>query len=266
MKRFSFIDFLAVVGIVIVLFAIFVPTTSKAKLRTNHANCVGNLKQLGNAGALYGYDNKDARPGPQPMGTGIPDISWDRLLAIQMGAGLGKDGRYESVLSLTSQHAAFKTMRAFTCSVDTQAEGAQAIPVNPGSFADGIAPGPGICRSYTLNLGTGNLVKGVDDGIAATADLVPIKKVESTAGTVYLIENHGYATVFGQRNLANDATLVCDKQGGVVPNDAFTNPLVPMHGVKTKPRGSAVMHDGHVEVLEQASITASGGQVMQYIK
>jgi prepilin-type processing-associated H-X9-DG protein len=39
-----------------------------------------------------------------------------------------------------------------------------------------------------------------------------------------------------------------------------------MHGVKSKPRFNALMYDGHVEVLEQSSIIANGGQIMQYIK
>jgi prepilin-type processing-associated H-X9-DG protein len=264
-QRFRICD-LVTIAVLLVLFSFLL--FSQPRRGRGHAslsNCTGNLKQLGNAGALYEGDNEGGRPGPQPMGMAISKVSWDRLLAIQMGAALGIAGVYEPVDNLATPHTASKTLATFTCPQENlKLPGARIVLKVPGSFADGTAGGPGICRSFTLNLGSGNLVAAQDDGIAATANVIPLAKVESGAGTVCLIENHGYATAFGQRNIANDTTIVGTKAGVVVPKDAFTNASEPMHGTKTRPRVNALMYDGHVEVLEQDAVVASGCQIMQY--
>ena len=59
--------------------------------------------------------------------------------------------------------------------------------------------------------------------------------------------------------------MICDKVGKLNPQGAFTNPLVPMNGSAVNLRVNALMHDGHVEVLDQKEITANGGQIMQYV-
>jgi prepilin-type processing-associated H-X9-DG protein len=153
----------------------------------------------------------------------------------------------------------------FACTADPLGRGARAIPETPGSLADGTASGTGICRSYVLNLGSGNLVAGIDDGIVPAAAAIPLEKVESAAGTVYLIESQGYATVFGQRSIANDTYLTCDRETGFLsPKGAITD--LPAHKFKSIPHANALMYDGHVDLLDQATITANGGKVMQYRK
>ena len=269
-QRFRAYDLIASLVIVcLLLFLLFTqtqPALAKAKPKAMWSNCIGNLKQLGNAAWLYEGDNAGKRPGPQPLGPEMVPVSWDRPLAIQMGASLGTAGIEEPLAILTKSHpAAEKILSVFACPADLQEPGARMIPAVPGSLADGTAPGPGICRSYTLNLGTGNL-DGQDDGIVAMASTILIGKVDSPAGTVFLIENHGYATVFGQTNIANDTTLVCTRQGKLMPADVIANPLVPMHGARSNPRGNALMYDGHVEAADQALVTANGGQIMQYGK
>jgi prepilin-type processing-associated H-X9-DG protein len=273
------IEVITVIGIVAILGALLIHQP-KAKATFLHVNCTGNLKQLGTAAALYEGDNRGKYPGPQPMGSAIDDVSWDRPLAIQLGARLGNDGIYEPLANLTEipLHNAAKTLSPFSCTIDPLAAGARAIPAT-GTFKDGTTAGNGICRSYTLNLGTGNPTPEGKEGIGITADAVLVGKVESYAGTVHLIDNQGYATVFGQRSLANDTYMTCDMAGTVVPGDAFTNPLAPMHGEKPKsrfhlpdfgpkpkPRFNVLMYDGHVEMFDQTIIIADGGQVMQYIK
>ncbi len=268
LQRFRSYDLVAVVVCVLLVFTLCV-SQPRSPHRAAQSNCTGCLKQLGNAGALYEGDNAEVRPGPQPLGETVVEVSWDRPLAIQMGASLGIAGIREPVANLTwtPRHAAGKILATFTCPADPLGldAGARIVPVVPGSFADGTASGIGICRSFVLNLGSGNLA-GQDDGLATTAAAIPIAKIESGAGTVAVIESHGYATVFGQRNIANDTTIVCSKAGSVVPADAFINRQAPMHGVRKKPRVNALMYDGHVEVLEQGTIIANGGQVMQYLK
>ncbi len=263
-QRFQFYELVTALVLVLLFgFLLLTRPDPRVPRRASLSNCTGNVKQLGNACALYEGDNQGDRPGPQPWGQANPLISWDRPLAIQMGAGLKTD---DPLASLTKKppHASCKTLMTFTCPADPQGQGAKLEPAS-GSLADGTASGTGICRSYTLNLGSGNLA-GKNDGIAATDKAVPVAKVESGAGTVSFIENQGYATVFGQRNLANDTTIVCTRDGKVIPVDAFTNAAVPMHGVKFRPRFNVLMYDGHVEVMEQACVTANGGEFMQYLK
>lgn len=274
MKRITLIELVIVAGIILFFFAMMMPALSKSKAKAQLSNCCGNMKQIGNAGDLYAGENKGVRPGPQPLGIGISEISWDRPLAIQMGANLDPAGVYEPLLKLTRTpaHFAAKTLATFSCPADPQQEGARSIPVVPGSLADGTAAGTGICRSYTMNLGSGNLVAGTDDGIATTADAVPVSKVVLASGTVYLLENHGYSTAFGQRSIANDTYLTCDKAGTVTPKDALTNLLMPRHDSKVKPSSkkkrwiNTLMYDYHVERLDEAFFTADKGKIMQYIK
>lgn len=229
------------------------------------SNCTGQLKQLGSASALYAGDNLGAVPGPQPWGTSQPLFSWDRPVAIQMGAGI-KMAEPLAALARKPASSAYRTLMTFTCSNDPLCDGARQEPRTPGSLDDGLAAGKGICRSYTLNLGSGNLVAGQDDGIARDAQQIPVAKIEIASETAYLVENHGYATVFGQRNIANDTTLACSRKGEIIPADAFTNAAAGIHGIPKHPRANMLMHDGHVEFLDQDSLTSDGGDVLQYLK
>jgi hypothetical protein len=250
-----------------ILGCLLVPALQKAKTRGRSSNCTGNLKQLGTASALYLGDNKNILPGPQPMGAGCPSVAWDRAMAVQMGANFGEAGIYEPLTRLTHTHPAAKTLKTFTCTADPLDAGARLVPEVPGSLADGTAPGTGISRSYVLNLGSGNLVPGIDDGVAPAADAIPLKKIEVEAGTVQFIESQGYATVVGQRCIVNDTYLTCDRATGIIsPKDAFTNPLVSTHRLHKMPGANTVMYDGHAELLEQATITADHCKIIQYHK
>ena len=280
MKRVTLIEVIAIIFLLFIVATLLLSLLQKKKSGSPMwSNCTGNMKQMGTAGALYGGDNQGLLTGPQPLGVGIPDVSWDQPLAIQMGANLGKTGVHEPLSMFTSMHPGFKTLINFSCPQDPLRTGARSIPVVPGSFADGTAAGTGICRSYVLNLGSGNLVPGSDDGISTTANAIPVSKVVSAAGTAFLIESQGYATVFGQRNIANDTYLTCDATGTVTPGDAFSNPLARMHIIKAKPLlkvprfwvkpkqcFNVLMYDGHVEPFDHATITAGKGMIMQYIK
>jgi prepilin-type processing-associated H-X9-DG protein len=263
-QRFQIYELVSALVLVLLLGFLLFARPREHRARAISSNCTGQMKQLGTAAALYAGDNAGIYPGPQPLGPKNSLVSWDRLLGIQAGANIKVDEPVAN-LTMTPPHAAYKPLRTFTCSYDPRREGARIVPAVPGSLDDGLAKGTGICRSYTLNLGSGNLA-GLEDGISAIANAIPADKIEVAAGTVYLIENHAYATVFGQRNIANDATIVCTKKGKLMPPDICTNPAAPMHGTRAMPRTNALMYDGHVELLEEFSVTGNGGLVMQIVK
>lgn len=268
MKRFTWIELVVVLGAIALMFFLFAPQLSKAKPKAAYYSCMSNLKQLGNAGALYEGENQAVRPGPQPLGNGIPEVSWDRPLAIQMGSILGPAGVHEPVANLTKNpvHPFAKTLMVFTCPVDPQVQGA-AIGSGAKTLSEGLAPGNNITRTYVLNIGSGNLVLGVEDGICFTADAIPVSKIKTPAGTVNLIENQGYATVFGQKNLMGDTVMSCSKTGILDPADSYTNPGAPMiHKDKKRNLILALMYDGYVEVLDQVDIKKDKGKIMQYVK
>jgi prepilin-type processing-associated H-X9-DG protein len=261
---------LAFIGII----AMVLPALQKARTKSMMSNCVVNMKQLGNGGALYTCDNQ-CYPGPQPKGIAITAVSWDRLLSIQMGANLvagSACGAYEPLanLTVTPQHVSSRVFATFTCPNDPQVTGS-AIGTGAKTIAEGMATGNNITRSYVLNLGSAKLTDA-KDGVGFTDAAIPISKIESGAGTVNLIESHGYATVFGQASfgpakIAGDQVIVCSKGStSLDPADSFTNSQVPMHGVKTRPRFNALMYDGHVETFEVNAVTGNDGQVMQYLK
>lgn len=249
----------------LVLFVFLLATRTHSNSRWGGQSiCTGNLKQLGSASALYAGDNLGKVPGPQPLGVDQPQCSWDRPLAVQMGASVTMT---EPVAGLTLRppHGASKILMHFSCSSDPRYNGARTVPEIPGSMEDGLAAGNGICRSYSLNLGSGN-PGTCQDGISAAASGISVFRLESCSGTVQLLDNHGYATTFGQRNIANDTTVTCDQNGDLEPDDAFTNPKAPMHGPRDCPRANALMYDGHVECLDQQSLYADNGKALRIIK
>src|SRR5881398_2594233 len=59
---FTLVELLVVIGIIAVLIGILMPALSKAREAAIRANCLSNLRELGNVLRIYAAENRDAFP------------------------------------------------------------------------------------------------------------------------------------------------------------------------------------------------------------
>ncbi len=101
-RAFTLVELLVVIGIIAALIAILLPALSKARQQANNVVCLSNLRQIGNAYALYIGDNKGWLPfvynGDGTLGWGQPylrnpanpalntGIYWFEAIAPYMGS------------------------------------------------------------------------------------------------------------------------------------------------------------------------------------
>lgn len=219
--------------------------SDEMRAKAFQASCAANLKQMGNAVALYEAENQGVCPGPDPLKWKKGDgPGWDELLAIQCGANIvAKDMAGDQTYA--KKHQAAKTLALFAC---------------PGDSA--VKTSESLIRSYGLNLGSANMVANVNDGIGVNDDKIPISKVKSAAGTINLLE-YPIGSNFGVRK----GNYSIGFTGGTSKLTEVTAWMATAKNHGSIPaRVNALMYDGHVEVLAAAHLTANGNQVMKYIK
>lgn len=158
-RGFTLIELLVVIAIIAILAAILFPVFANARERGRQAQCLSNLKQLGNAVLMYTNDNNGSVPFVQNVpNASSPKMNW---------AGCTTDGGYWCYPEKGSLYQYTKEVKVYLCPSD---KNRQANPLN-------VTPPAGkSLRDYPLSYAmnsTLTYLSGANSGTAKKLDTFP---------------------------------------------------------------------------------------------
>lgn len=247
-QRFRMVELLAIAASLGLLFwLLFCDNPFQKAQPKGGYTCASNLKMLGVAANLYAAANAGNLPGPQPWGVATDNPSWDKPVAIQLGAKLRPEEMLFTERGFDNSHPFSNSLKTFTCLKDP----------------DGGVPWM-TARSYSENLGDGLAATGIEP----TGDKIPASKVVFAAGTAWLVENYAGATGFGAANAAGDTWIDIARADSAYDQQGHGSIKIRW-GVKIgkeTPRINVLMHDGHVELLKKDDLSRTKPELLKYVK
>src|SRR5436190_1741677 len=89
-RAFTLVELLVVIGIIALLISILMPALSKARKQALNANCMSNLRTVGQSLQLYAAENKGKYPAHYGGGAWLWDMPIDTRDAMLKSGGLRK--------------------------------------------------------------------------------------------------------------------------------------------------------------------------------
>jgi prepilin-type N-terminal cleavage/methylation domain-containing protein/prepilin-type processing-associated H-X9-DG protein len=283
MKRFTLIELLVVIAIIAILAAMLLPALQKAKQKALQSRCSAGLKDIGNFGQLYTGDNKARLPGPNPHGTSGGHNGGTRafndkeaLIISQMSAvrkGLTGAGG-ATVMNLNPYYS--------NCNLNSVYGGDWDVDNNNQLSIFCCPADPYYNQSYDTEKLAGCSYR-LNWNDATGSESIKNSLIKSAAGTIWQLEARGYNTAQLGRGWNIDNTAYTNRDcgpifagyiwtlwgaynyNGSVYDTGWrtgTDAAGTMHGTTESPRGNALMHDGHVELLSVSDLqTTSTGTI-----
>ncbi len=212
MKRFTLIEMLAVVVVILVLASMLMPALLQSRKLGRQAVCVSNLKQISTLEMLYAVNNRNLFTPTSPVGGYIdgPDDTWTLWLSWDDYLGIGYDGRNLVVSEVNDQVAGVSyptptaTSWIYNCPLDKRSTKTL------------------VARSYAINVEIAKTIYHTDPD----PNLYPGRNLSK-------ISNPGQAILFAERIVTDWIHANGDVHGAVIGNDevaGFSNKNRPYTG------------------------------------